>query len=100
MLLRLQRWPCRVLGARVPAPALVTAVRANGAPAAVVVCHLNSGRQRAIRAIRALNELPVAIYYAGNGFGSPRGRRGVPGQYLGVRVQDACALILAGLAAD
>jgi DNA-binding transcriptional MerR regulator len=100
LLLRLQHWPCRVLGARVPVPVLVTAVQANRAPAAIVVCHLNSGRQRAIRAIRALNELPVAVYYAGNGFGSPRSRRAVPGQYLGVRVQDACALVLAELAAD
>lgn len=100
LLLRLQRWPCRVLGARVPVPVLVTAVRANQAPAAIVVCHLNSGRQRAIRAIRALHELPVAAYYAGNGFGSPRSRRSVPGQYLGIRVQDACASVLAGLAAD
>jgi len=100
LLLRLQRWPCRVLGARVPAAVLVTAVQANRAPATIVVCHLNSGRQRAIRAIRALHELPTAVYYAGNGFGSPRSRRAVPGRYLGVRVQDACALVLAGLAAD
>ena len=99
LLLRLQRWPCRLLGARVPAPVLVTALRANQAPAVVVVCHLNSGRQRAIRAIRAAHELPVAVYYAGNGFGSPRSRRSVPGRYLGIRVQDACALMLTELAA-
>jgi methanogenic corrinoid protein MtbC1 len=98
LLLRLQRRPCRLLGARVPVPVLVTAARANQAPAVVLACHLNSGRQRAIRAIRAVHELPVAVYYAGNGFGSARSRRSVPGQYLGVRMQDACARMLAELA--
>jgi methanogenic corrinoid protein MtbC1 len=98
LLLRLRRWPCRVLGARVPVPVLVTAVRANQAPAVIVVCHLNSGRQRAIRAIRAVDELPGALFYAGNGFSSPRSRRSVPGRYLGTRVQDACATVLAELA--
>jgi DNA-binding transcriptional MerR regulator len=97
LLLRLRQRPCRVLGARVAAPVLVTAVRANQAPATVIVCHLNSGRQRAIRAIRAVNELPSALFYAGNGFISPRSRRAVPGRYLGTRVQEACATVLDAL---
>lgn len=99
LLLRLRQRPCRVLGARVPAAALVTAARANNAPAVVVVGHLNSGRQRAIRAIRAVSELPTAVFYAGNGFSSPRSRRNVPGRYLGSRVQQACAAVLAALEA-
>jgi MerR family transcriptional regulator, light-induced transcriptional regulator len=97
LLLRLQQRPCRVLGARVAIPALVTAARANNAPAVVLVCHLNSGRQRAIRAIRAVNALPTAVFYAGNGFSSPRSRRNVPGRYLGTRVRQACADLLAVL---
>jgi DNA-binding transcriptional MerR regulator len=94
LLLRLRQRPCRVLGARVAVPVLVTAVRANQAPAVVIVCHLNSGRQRAIRAIRAVHDLPSTVFYAGNGFVSPRSRRSVPGRYLGTRVQEACSTIL------
>jgi DNA-binding transcriptional MerR regulator len=97
LLLRRRQRPCRVLGARVPASTLVTAARANNAPAVVIVCHLNSGRQRAIRAIRAVNELPTAVFYAGNGFSSARSRRNVPGRYLGTRVQQACADVLAAV---
>ncbi|MEO6701296.1 MAG: MerR family transcriptional regulator [Jatrophihabitantaceae bacterium] len=99
LLLRHQQQACRVLGARIPVPALTTAVQATQAPATVVVCHLNSGRQRAIRALRAVQELGTETFYAGNAFSTPRSRRNVPGRYLGSRLRDACAVIVASIEA-
>lgn len=93
LLLRYQQQPCRVLGARVPVPALTTAVQATRPLATVIVCHLSSGRQRALRSIQAVAELGSEVFYAGNAFRSPRSRRAVPGQYLGSRLAEACSLI-------
>ena len=93
LLLRHQQQACRVLGARVPVIALTTAVQATQAPATVLVCHLSTGRQRAIRALHAVQELGTETFYAGNAFSSVRSRRGVPGRYLGNRLGEACAAI-------
>ncbi|MCW2495913.1 B12-binding domain-containing protein [Jatrophihabitans sp.] len=98
LLLRYRGQPCRLLGARTSVTALVTAIQVSQARAAVLVSHLNSGRQRAIQALRAVDDLGVAVYYAGNAFGSPRSRRGLPGTYLGDRLDDACSLVLAATA--
>ena len=83
-MLRHQSWPCRVLGARTSTLTLVSAARATAVSGVVVVSHLASGRQRAVESIRAVNDLGVAVFYAGNAFATPRARRGVPGRYLGV----------------
>ena len=96
-LLRYHQQACRVLGARVAVPSLTTAVQATQAPAAVVVCHLSSGRQRAMRALRAVQDLGTPTFYAGNAFSTPRSRRNVPGGYLGARLSDACATVLAAV---
>ncbi|MCW2541823.1 MAG: regulatory protein MerR [Frankiales bacterium] len=97
MLLRHQRWSCRVLGARASVVALVTAIQASGAVGVVVASHLKTGRRRAVESIHAADALGVQVFYAGNAFGSESNRRQVPGRYLGVRVQDACRLIDAAL---
>lgn len=98
VLLRYQGWPCRVLGARTPTLTLATAARASAVAGVIVVSHMASGRLRAIESIRAVNDLDIEVFYAGNAFATARSRRGVPGQYLGVRVQDACAQLTRTLA--
>lgn len=91
VLLRYQGWPCRMLGARTPTVTLRTAARASGAAGVIVASHLASGRLRAVESIRAVHDLDIEVFYAGNAFATPRSRRGVPGHYLGIRIQDACA---------
>lgn len=98
VLLRYQGWPCRVLGARTPTVLLATAARASAVAGVVVVSHLASARLRAIESIRAVNDLEIPVVYAGNAFATPRSRRGVPGRYLGVRIEDACRQLTQALA--
>jgi DNA-binding transcriptional MerR regulator len=93
ILLRYREWNVRLLGAKTSVPALETAVHATGACAVVIVSHLNSGRGRAVQSLYAANILDVELFYAGNAFSSPRNRRNLPGNYLGTRLQEACALI-------
>jgi MerR family transcriptional regulator, light-induced transcriptional regulator len=97
LLLRYEGWPCRVLGARTSTTTLATAARATAVAGVVVVCHLATGRLRAVESIRAINDLDIEVFYAGNAFTSPRSRRGVPGRYLGVGIQDACAQLTRAL---
>jgi hypothetical protein len=92
-IMRYRGWTCRVLGARVPAESLLTAARGTGAVAVVVASHVASGRLRAVESIRRCDRAGMTTFYAGNGFGSPKSRVGVPGLYLGTRLEDACGLI-------
>ena len=98
MLLRYQGWPCRVLGARTSTVTLATAARATAVAGVVVVSHLATGRLRAVESIRAVDDLGIDVFYAGNAFSTPRSRRGVPGRYLGVGIEDACAQLTRALA--
>jgi DNA-binding transcriptional MerR regulator len=91
--------PCRVLGARTPAPSLVNAVRATSASAAVVVSHLSVGRRPAIEAIRAVARPGTLVFYAGNAFLFSRAREGVPGTYLGENLTAAAATVARAIAA-
>jgi methanogenic corrinoid protein MtbC1 len=97
LLLRDGGFPCRVLGARTPTVTLVTAARAMNVAAVVVVSHLATGRLRAIGSIEAVAHLGIEVFYAGNAFSSKRGRRSVPGSYLGVSIQDAYTQIESAL---
>jgi DNA-binding transcriptional MerR regulator len=94
ILLRHRQRSCRLLGARTSVEALSTAIEASSARTVVIVSHLNTGRLRAIDSLRAAEDLGVQVYYAGNAFSSPRNRRGLPGTYLGLRLKDACTLIV------
>jgi DNA-binding transcriptional MerR regulator/methylmalonyl-CoA mutase cobalamin-binding subunit len=98
VLLRYQGWPCRVLGARTPTIMLATAARATAVAGVIVVSHLATGRLRAIESIRAINELGIEVFYAGNAFSAQRRRRGVPGRYLGVGIEEACTQVTRTLA--
>lgn len=93
VLLRYRGWSVRLLGARTSLPALTASIQASRAQAVVLVSHLNSGRARSVQSLRAAHAEGVSVFYAGNAFSSPRSRRGVPGTYLGPRLQAACALI-------
>jgi methanogenic corrinoid protein MtbC1 len=92
-LLRYDRRACRVLGARTPVPAVLTALHASAADAVVIVSHLSNGRARAIESIRAAHVAGALVFYAGNAFTTPRSRRNLPGTYLGTRLADASHLI-------
>lgn len=85
---------CRVLGARTPARALVTAINATDAAAAVVVSHLSTQRRPAIDALREAASTGTAIFYAGNAFVMPASRVGVPGVYLDGKLGAACDRVL------
>ena len=98
VLLRHERWSCRLLGARTSVPALGAAVHATGAGAVVIVSHLGSGRARAVESMRAVDRGGVKVFYAGNAFSAPRSRRNVPGTFLGPRLQEALEIIEAELA--
>ena len=98
VLLRYQGWPCRVMGARTSTVTLTTAAQAAAAAGVVVVSHLATGRLRAVESIRAVSDLGIDVFYAGNAFSTPRSRRGVPGRYLGVGIEDACAKLTQALA--
>lgn len=92
-LLRHRGWNCRLIGGRVPAEALVAAARGTAAVGVVVVSHLASGRLRAVESIRAAERAGMDVFYAGNSFGSPKSRVGVPGTYLGVCLADAGVIV-------
>ena len=66
----------------------------------VVVSHLNTGRQRAVTALRAVEQMKVPVFYAGNAFITERSRRAVPGVYLGTRLEQARDLIDVTLTLD
>lgn len=84
---------CRFLGARTPASSLAVAVQELRPVAVVVVSHLSGARRVAVEAIRAAQRVNVAYFYAGNAFGSPQSRRGVPGTYLGNNLGQAADLV-------
>ncbi|MEJ7689716.1 MAG: B12-binding domain-containing protein [Nocardioidaceae bacterium] len=83
VLLAHRGWSCRILGARTPAGALVTAVQGTGAAAVIMVSHLAVGRRQAAAALKAVQSSKVVLFYAGNAFISPQSRVGVAGTYLG-----------------
>jgi len=98
VLLRYQGWPCRVLGAGTSTVTLAAAARAAAVAGVVVVSRQASGRLRAVESIRAIDDLGIEVFYAGNAFSTPRSRRGVPGRYLGVGIAEGCAQLTQALA--
>jgi hypothetical protein len=100
LLLRETGWACRVLGARAPTITVATAAKATGAAGVIVISHLATGRRRAVESIRAIDRMAIPVFYAGNAFVTPRSRSTVPGNYLGLRIQDACSLVVKTLTLD
>ena len=53
LLLRVQGWPCRLLGVRVPTPVVAAAANASDAAAVVVISQLTTGRRAATESLQA-----------------------------------------------
>ncbi len=100
LLLRFQRWPCRVLGARISTFTLTVAARAADAAGVVVMSNESRARQYAIASLRAVDAMDTPVFFAGDAFETEPSRREVPGRYLGTGMQGACALLTQTLAAD
>jgi hypothetical protein len=94
LLLRLHRWPCRVLGARTTTFTLTIAAQAVDATGVVVISTDVRGRPSAVASLRAVDALGVPVFFTGDAFEPECGRREVPGRFLGTSVQGACALLI------
>lgn len=98
LLLRLRRWPCRVLGARTSTFHLTIAAQASDATAVVVFSTERRGRSPAILSLRAVDERLFPVFFAGRAFHSQRRRRHLPGRFLGPNLQQATDLLIGILA--
>lgn len=84
---------CRLLGAQTPASSLVAAVESTHPDAVIVTSHLSTNRRQAVEALRAVEDLPVRLFYAGNAFTGETMRRGIPGRYLGRELAAAADVV-------
>ncbi len=98
LLLRFQRWPCRVLGARVSTFTLTIAAQAADATGAVVVSTESRNRRQAIVSLTAVHALAIPVFFAGNAFKQQHPRMKLPGRYLGTSIEGACTLLINTLA--
>jgi hypothetical protein len=98
LLLRFQRWPCRVLGARVPTFTLTVAAQAADAVGVVVISTESLNRRHAIVSLEAVNALGIPIFFAGEAFEPEHRRQELPGRYLGTLMEGACTLLIDALA--
>jgi len=98
LLLRFQRFPCRVLGARITAFSLTIAAQAADAAGVVVMSTDSRGLPHAVVALLAVDAMGIPVFFAGNAFEPEHNRRQVPGRYLGPGMEAACAQLTATLA--
>ena len=94
LLLRFERWPCRVLGARVSTFTLTIAAQAAEAVGVVVMSTENRGLPHAVAALLAVDALGIPVFFAGNAFEPEHSRRQLPGRYLGTRMGGACTQLI------
>ena len=99
-LLRREGIATHLLGARVEPGQLSAATHAADAAGVVIVSHLATGRRGAAESIRLLHASGMPVYYAGNAFATPLSRRGIPGRYLGTKLDPAAQLIAQAHAAE
>lgn len=86
--------PALLLGAQTPPESFALTVQDTGAAAAVMLCHRPQARRGSLATLRLLASIKKArVYYAGNGFAAARGRRSVPGTYLGTDMSVAADLV-------
>jgi DNA-binding transcriptional MerR regulator len=86
--------PALLLGAQTPPDSFALTVHDAGASAAVMLCHRPQARRGSLATLRLLSSIPkTRVYYAGNGFAAARGRRSVPGTYLGTDLSAAADLV-------
>ena len=70
------------LGGRLPTASLIVAARSSGVTAVVVCSHTPTVATHAVRAVRAVAELGLPVYYAGASFESQFVRQNTPGEAL------------------
>lgn len=97
LLLRFQRRPCQVLGARISTFTLKIAAQAAGAVGVVVISNDSRGLPRAVVLLRAVDELGIPVFFTGDAFESPGGREQAAGRYLGTGIDGACASLINAL---
>jgi hypothetical protein len=107
LLLRFQRWPCRVLGARVSTFTLTIAAKAADAAGVVIVSTESRALTHAVVSLQAIDGLGIPVFFAGSAFepehgssrlpGACRPGGHLPGRYLGSSAEGACALLLSTL---
>lgn len=86
--------PALLLGAQTPPESFALTVRDSGAAASVMLCHRAQARRGSLVTLRLLAGIRgTHVYYAGNGFAAARGRRSVPGTYLGTDLSAAADLV-------
>lgn len=99
LLLRCERLPCRVLGARVSTFNLTIAAQAAGAVGVVVMSTTDGrGLPHAVGALLAVDALGIPVFSTGNAFEPEHIRRQLPGRYLGIRMHSACTQLIDALA--
>jgi len=98
LLLRFQRWPCRVLGARVPTFTLTVAAQAANATGVVVIATEIRNQRHAIVSVLAIDALGIPVFFAGNAFEPENLTMKLPGRYLGTSLRGACTLLADALA--
>ncbi len=97
LLLQDRRWPCRVLGARIPPFALTIAAQASEASAVVVMSTDSRGLRQTTVSLRDVDALGVPVFFAGEAFEPGDRWRQLPGRYLGGRMENACSQVVDAL---
>ncbi len=97
LLLRVRRWPCRLLGARTSTFMLTIAAQAADAAAVVVMATETPGLPQAILSVLAIDALGVPAFLAGTAFETQPAQDQQPWRYLGSSVSGACALLTSTL---
>ncbi|HEV2757218.1 MAG TPA: MerR family transcriptional regulator [Actinomycetota bacterium] len=86
--------PALMLGALTPPDSFVRTVVDVRARGAVMLCHRPQARRGSLTTLRLLTRIRgLDVFYAGNGFASARGRRSVPGTYLGTDLAAAAGVV-------
>lgn len=98
LLLRFQRFPCRVLGARTTTFSLTIAAQAADAAGVVIMSTATRGLAHAVVALLAVDAMGIPVFFAGNAFEPEQSRRQLPGRYLGPGMAAACAQLIDTLA--
>lgn len=98
LLLRFERRPCRVLGARISTFTLTIARQAADAVGVVVMSTESRGLPQAVTALLAVDALGIPVFFAGTAFEPEHSRRQLPGRYLGTRMGGACTQLIDKLA--
>jgi len=94
LLLRFRRVPCRVLGARVTPFTLTIAAQAADAMGVVIMASDVRRLPQAVVSLRAAHCLNVPVFFTGPAFALEVNRLDLPGQYLGVRLDRGCTIVI------